>query len=98
MLAPDIIGWFCLVYGNIAIASGMLLSVLMSIYGWRYLDRRYLRSGPVVQVFFLWMMFITLTESTLDSISYMLVVGVAAIGVFEVTIRLIDRIEKPMWT
>jgi hypothetical protein len=87
LLAPGFVGWFFLVAGMPAIAAGALLTGAVSVLGWKYLDLRYCRAGPVAQAFLLWMLFIAMTEGTLDSMLLMLLAGIATIVAMELVLR-----------
>ncbi len=88
LLAPSFVGWFYLVAGLPAIVLGSLFTGVLSVLGWKFLDRRYIESGPVAQVFFLWMFFMALTEGTLDSMTYMFFVGLITIAALEAGLRI----------
>lgn len=95
LYAPGFCGWFYLVAGLPAVVFGSLLAGVLSVLGWKFLDRRYLESGPIAQVFFLWMFFMALTEGTLDSMVYMFLVGLITIMAIEVGLRIFAR-KKPL--
>lgn len=94
LLAPSFVGWFYLVAGLPAIVFGSIFTGVLSLLGWRFLDRRYIESGPVAQVFFLWILFMALTEGTLDSMAYMFLVGLITIVALEVGLRMFLK-KKP---
>lgn len=91
LLATGFVGWFYLVAGLPAIVLGSICTGTLSVIGWNYLDRRYIESGPVAQVFFLWMLFIALTEGNLDSMAYILFVGILTIVALELSLILLLR-------
>ena len=93
LLAPGFVGWFYLVAGLPAIVLGSIFAGALSVLGWKFLGRRYIESGPVAQVFFLWMFFLALTEGTLDSMRYMFFVGLITIAALEVGLRMLTRKE-----
>lgn len=93
LLAPGFCGWFYLVAGLPAIVLGSLFTGALSVLGWKFLDRRYFESGPVAQVFFLWMFFMVLTEGPLNSMVYMFLVGLITIMVLEAGLRMFTRKE-----
>lgn len=88
LLAPGFVGWFYLVAGIPAIVLGSVAAAIFSILGWKYLSRAYLVYGPIAQTFLLWMLFVALTEGTLDSMIYMVLAGIVSIAAFEFSIRL----------
>lgn len=91
LMATGFVGWFYLLAGMPAIVLGSICTGTISIIGWNYLDHRYIESGPVAQVFFLWMLFVALTEGNLDSMAYMLFVGVLTIVLLELSLKLLLR-------
>jgi hypothetical protein len=91
LLAPGFVGWFFLVAGAPAIVVGALLTGAVSVLGWKYLGARYILSGPVAQAFLLWILFIALTEGTLDSMLLMLLAGMATVVVMEAVLRLLAK-------
>lgn len=91
LLAPGFVGWFYLVAGWPAIVAGAVLTGILSAQAWVFLDRRYLVTGPVAKVFFLWMLFMAMTEGTLDSMSYMFFVGLATMVTLEAGMRFHEK-------
>ena len=93
LLAPGFIGWFYLVAGWPAIVAGAGLTGILSAQAWIFLSRRYLVTGPVAKVFFLWMLFMALTEGTLDGMFWMFFVGMATIVTLEAGMRFHKKIR-----
>lgn len=93
LLAPGFVGWFYLVAGLPAIVLGSMFTGALSVLGWKFLDRRYIESGKIAQVFFLWMLFMALTEGTLDSMILMFMVGIITIVAMETGLRMFVRKE-----
>lgn len=91
LLAPSFVGWFYLVAGLPAVVFGGLFAAALSVFGWKFLSHRYLECGPVAQVFLLWMLFVALTEGTLDTMVYMVLVGIVCIIGIEFSLRLIKK-------
>ncbi len=89
--APGFVGWFYLVGGIPAITIGSVVFATLCVVGWRLLDNRVLIGNVVARTFFLWMLFHALTEGTLDSMGYMLAVGVVSILGLEILMRLVRR-------
>jgi len=88
LLAPSYVGWFYLVAGLPAVAFGGLFAAMSSFLGWRLLNRNYLECAPIAQVFFLWMLFIALTEGTLDGMGRIMLSGLASLIIVEFGLRL----------
>jgi hypothetical protein len=87
LLAPGFVGWFYMVGGLPIIIIGSAMTAFVTVAGWRYLGVRYLRVGPVAQAFLLWILFMVLTEGTVDSMSFMIVVGILTISFLELFMR-----------
>ena len=87
LLAPGFVGWFYLVAGIPAVLFGSVVAATICVLGWRYLDHNYLVCGPVAQTFLLWVLFVALTEGTLDSMVYMVLAGVVVITSIEFSLR-----------
>jgi hypothetical protein len=90
--APSYLGWFYLVGGLPAIVFGGFIASVVSAFGWRFLGRNYLECAPVAQVFLLWMLFVALTEGTLDTMVYMVLAGVAFLLGIEFGLRFIKSV------
>ncbi len=86
--APSFVGWFYLVGGMPAVIAGAILLSILVIFGWRLLNSKSLVCRPVVQTFFLWVLFIALTDGVLDSMAFMIVVGVLVLVGFEIVMKL----------
>jgi len=92
--APSFVGWFYLVNGAVAVATGALALALAVIFGWWFLGKKYFVASPIARTFFLWMLFTALTEGTLDSMLFMFVVGVLVLASIEAFIRIGTRLER----
>ncbi len=91
LLAPGFVGWFYLFAGTPAVMLGAFIASLLATVSWAHLNFSPLRSRPLAQVFFLWMLFLAMTEGTLDSMVYMVLVGALSIVSFEIYFVLIQR-------
>jgi len=89
--APGFVGWFYLVGGVPATIIGSIVLAVTIVVGWMLLGSRYLTCPPVIQTFFLWMLFHAITEGTLDSMMYMLVVGLFTLFIIETVIMRLGR-------
>lgn len=94
LLAPGFVGWFFLVAGMPAIVMGALLTGAISVLGWKYLGLQQFRSGAVAQTFLLWILFIALTEGTLDSMLLMLLAGIVTVVAMEFGLRLLAKVKR----
>jgi hypothetical protein len=90
--APSYLGWFYLVGGLPALVFGGFIASVVSAFGWRFLGRNCLECAPVAQVFLLWMLFVALTEGTLDTMIYLVLAGVAFLVGIEFGLRLIKSV------
>lgn len=88
LLAPSFVGWFYLVAGLPAVAIGGVLAALLSVIGWVVTSRNYLKCGLIAQTFLLWMLFVALTEGTLDTMGLLVFSGIACITIIELTLIL----------
>lgn len=88
LLAPGYVGWFYLVAGLPgAILSGAA-AALIAVIGWIFMNSKFLRSKMVAKVFLLWMLFVALTEGTLDIMGLLVLSGIVCIVFIECMIRL----------
>ena len=85
--APSFVGWFYLVGGLPGVVVGSFLVTIVIMFGWKCLGSKYFICSPVARTLFLWVLFTALTEGTLDSMSYMLVVGVFMLFAIEMAMR-----------
>lgn len=86
--APSYIGWFYIVGGVPAVIAGSTLLSIFVVVGWRLLNTNYLVCRPVILTFFLWVLFIAFTDGVLDSMTFMFVVGLIVLVVFEISMKL----------
>ena len=98
LAAPGFIGWFYLVAGVPAAAIGSVMFAVIVVMGWRLLNDKYFICLPVARTFFLWMLFHALTEGTLDSMLYMLVVGMLTIFMIEFFMRVGGNVLYPRFS
>lgn len=91
LLAPSFVGWFYLVAGLPAVAFGGFFAAVLSVLGWNFLSCKHLESGPVSQVFILWMLFIAMTEGTIDTMWRMVLVGTVCLMGMELGLRIIKN-------
>lgn len=95
LLAPGYIGWFYLVAGISGVVLGSVMMGAVAVMGWNFVSRSASRSGAVGCVFYFWMLFLALTEGTLDSMRYMFAVGVGSILLLEIWFRYLSRGQYP---
>jgi hypothetical protein len=95
LLAPGFVGWFYLVGGYSAVFLGGIATGVTLISVWKYLGSKYLQTHAVARAFFLWMVFLVLTEGTLDSMARMVLIGAVSIGGMEILSRWWLRDQYP---
>jgi len=94
LAAPSYIGWFYLIGGWLGlVVAGILVPVFIVVI-WKYIGDRYLLSSPIAKTFFLWMLFIALTEGTIDLMMYMFLVGMICIAGIETGMILVDKLRR----
>lgn len=87
LFAPGFVGWLYLAGGISGLVIGALaLSWLCSVLPGQLYDRG-LKCAPVANVFLLWMIFLALTDGTVDSLGFMIVVGLMSLTVIEILLR-----------
>jgi len=91
LAAPSYLGWFYIVGGVPLVVIGAILVSIFAVTLWSWLKKLDLMCSPVVQVFFLWMIFIAITEGTIDSMLYMIIVGIACITGCELVMKRIFK-------
>lgn len=91
LFAPGFVGWFYLVGGWIGLALGGFLLALLCVRLPRMIFGGYLRWPPLANTFFLWVLFISLTDGTLDSNFLLIATGLATLAALE----FFDRATKP---
>ena len=94
LLAPGFVGWFYLVGGFPMIVFGSILTGAVAVAGWKYLEAGFIQCAPIAKVFFLWILFLALTEGTLDSMTHMLMVGAISLVGLELCLRLASRRKR----
>lgn len=85
--APSFVGWLYLVGGVISVVSGSFLLAIAAVWGWVILGNKYFVISPIIRSFFLWVLFTALTEGTIDSMQFMVVVGVLVLLAIELFMR-----------
>lgn len=91
LFAPGFVGWLYLLGGWIGLALGAVLIALLSVCLPRLIFRGYLRWPQLANTFFLWVLFISLTDGTLDSNFLLIATGIATLAALE----FFDRAMKP---
>ena len=91
LMAPGFIGWWYLVAGVSGVLIGALLIGMLSVVSEKYFLQHQFLSGPVPRVVFYWMLFMALTEGTLDYMIYMFLVAVITVIFFEMGLRVLTN-------
>ncbi|MBC7489242.1 MAG: hypothetical protein H7240_03900 [Glaciimonas sp.] len=92
LLAPGFVGWLYMVGGAPIIILGSSIIGFITVYIWKLLAVIFTNSYVIAKVFLLWMLFIALTEGTLDSMGLMITAGITTIIFVEVLVRRLFRI------
>jgi hypothetical protein len=66
-VAPGLVGWFYLMYGNIGVVLGLAIFTLVTHMVWAGLSRTSFRSPPVVRALFLFFLATVAVDGALDS-------------------------------
>lgn len=83
LFAPGFVGWFYLAGGEIGLVLGGIALALLCVKVPRWFYGGYLRWSPVANTFFLWILFISLTDGTLDSNFLLFSTGVVSLASLE---------------
>jgi hypothetical protein len=83
LFAPGFVGWLYLAGGWTSLALGGVLLAILCVNLPRAIYGGYLRWAPLANTFFLWVLFISLTDGTLDSNFLLIAVGIATLILFE---------------
>lgn len=91
LFAPGFVGWFYLAGGWAGLAAGGVALALLCVWLPRWIYRGRMLWSPLANTFFLWVLFITLTDGTLDSNFLLIATGLATLAALE----FFDRAIKP---
>jgi hypothetical protein len=87
LLAPGFLGWLYLIGGTAAIFAGSMVMGMLALLVWRYLDRVSIYMMSVVKVLMLWVIFLMLTEGTIEAQKALLLIGLATCAAMELYCR-----------
>lgn len=88
LAAPGFVGWFYLIGGIPTVITGAILLSFLVVFGSKLLNSNWLTCRPIIQTFYLWLLFVALTDGVFDSMVFMFVVGVLVLIGFEVVMKL----------
>lgn len=91
LFAPGFVGWLYLVGGMAGLLVGAAGLAWICTGLPRYIYGSGLRSAPVINTFLLWILFVALTEGTLDGLVFMVAVGALSLAGIEILLRLAQR-------
>lgn len=83
LFAPGFVGWFYLAGGWAGLAIGGVALAIMCVLLPRWIYGGRLLWAPLVNTFFLWILFISLTDGTLDSNFLLIAVGIVTLVALE---------------
>lgn len=93
LYAPGLVGWLYLAGGHsILIAGGALLGVLCVMVP-RLIYRSSLYCKPIANTFFLWILFVSMTDATIDGNVLMLATGIVGLILVEFVLRRVDTVS-----
>jgi hypothetical protein len=95
LYAPGFVGWLYLAGGWPSLAVGGIALALLCVQLPRLLCGGRLRWSPLANTFFLWILFISLTDGTLDGNFLLIATGIATLFVLEVADRAADFYRRP---
>lgn len=87
LLAPGFVGWFYLVGGSLGVALGGVFAALLSVLSWVIANKEYLKCRVIAQMFLLWILFLVLTEGTLDIMVMLVLSGLVCLATIEYVLR-----------
>ena len=83
LFAPGFVGWLYLAGGWISLTLGGVLLAILCVNLPRAIYGGYLRWAPLANTFFLWVLFISLTDGTLDSNFLLIAAGIVTLIALE---------------
>ena len=83
LFAPGFVGWLYLAGGWISLTLGGVLLAILCVNLPRAIYGGYLHWAPLANTFFLWVLFISLTDGTLDSNFILISTGIATLIALE---------------
>ena len=89
LLAPGFVGWLYLVGGAPVIFVGSMCVGFITVLVWSVIDTVFIKISATAKAFLLWMLFLALTEGTLDSMGFMLLAGMVTLISMEMLLRVI---------
>ena len=87
LFAPGFLGWWYLVWGVAGIVMGMLVLAFVCVLLPKLILSSGLRCAPVANTFFHWILFLSLSDGTLDSNMLLICFGLVCIGLLEFALR-----------
>jgi len=91
LLAPGFIGWWYLISGLSGIIAGAIFIAVLTVICEKYFYRKHFLSGPIPRVVFYWMLFMVLTEGTIDYMFYMYLVASITVLFIEAALTVLAR-------
>lgn len=92
--APGFVGWWFLVGGWPLVSIGGVITAVLVHFSWLGLLKLNFPSSIVLRVFFLLLLFVMLTEGTLDSLGKMSIAMLASVAFLEIVVRLVRRFSR----
>lgn len=87
LFAPGYVGWWYLAGGNIGVAVGAVALAFICVVIPRFIYAGRLHSSPVANTFLLWVLFISISDGTLDGNLFLIAAGTVVLGAIELALR-----------
>lgn len=88
LFAPGFVGWLYLAGGMIGLLLGSIALASVCVMVPRLCFDSGLRCAPVANTFLLWMLFVSISDGTLDGNLFMIAVGLFSLGAIELSLRM----------
>jgi hypothetical protein len=83
LFAPGFVGWLYLAGGWLGLLTGSIVLALLCVHLPRYIYGGYLQSPQLANTFLLWVVFISITDGTLDSNFMLISSGIGTLAALE---------------
>jgi hypothetical protein len=88
LFAPGFVGWLYLAGGMIGLVFGALVLAWICVTVPRFIYNTGFRCAPVANTFLLWILFVSVTDGTLDSNLFMIAAGLISLCGVELLLRM----------
>ena len=91
LFAPGFVGWLYLAGGMLGLVLGAISLAWICVMVPRFIFDSGSRCAPVANTFLLWILFVSITDGTLDSNVSMILVGLLSLGGIELLLRIVQK-------